>query len=255
MLSVLSYEVFLHFLRTETPDRFEANASKNWDDFYKTNTTNFFKDRHWILREFPELETWRKTNPEKQMQILEIGCGVGNTTFPVLEEISNCFFHSFDFSATAVKLLKENTSFDPAKCNAFVLDVVHQDIPVKDNSIDIVIIIFVLSAISPEHFQSIVAKIHKALVPGGYVLIRDYGKGDMAEARFENSSKVKKISESFYVRKDGTRAYYFSIEEMETLFAKQFDIVTNQFITRQIQNKKESLTMDRKWIQSTFRKK
>ena len=30
--------------------------SKNWDKFYKLNKTNFFKDRHYILREFEELK-------------------------------------------------------------------------------------------------------------------------------------------------------------------------------------------------------
>ena len=30
--------------------------SKNWEKFYKFNKTNFFKDRHYILREFLELK-------------------------------------------------------------------------------------------------------------------------------------------------------------------------------------------------------
>lgn len=29
---------------------------KNWEKFYKFNKTNFFKDRHYILREFAELK-------------------------------------------------------------------------------------------------------------------------------------------------------------------------------------------------------
>ena len=36
-------------------NKLEAEAQKNWDLFYKRNSTNFFKDRHWISREFPEL--------------------------------------------------------------------------------------------------------------------------------------------------------------------------------------------------------
>jgi hypothetical protein len=30
-------------------------CQKNWEKFYKFNKTNFFKDRHYILKEFPEL--------------------------------------------------------------------------------------------------------------------------------------------------------------------------------------------------------
>ena len=36
-------------------NKLESEARKNWDLFYKRNSTNFFKDRHWLIREFPEL--------------------------------------------------------------------------------------------------------------------------------------------------------------------------------------------------------
>ena len=36
-------------------NKLELEAAKNWDLFYKRNKTNFYKDRHWTLREFEEL--------------------------------------------------------------------------------------------------------------------------------------------------------------------------------------------------------
>ena len=36
-------------------NKLEADAQKNWDLFYKRNTDHFFKDRHWLTREFPVL--------------------------------------------------------------------------------------------------------------------------------------------------------------------------------------------------------
>ena len=36
-------------------NKFEQEAQKNWDIFYKRNTTKFFKDRHWTRREFADL--------------------------------------------------------------------------------------------------------------------------------------------------------------------------------------------------------
>lgn len=36
-------------------DKYEKQANKYWDQFYTYHSTNFFKDRHWIEREFPEL--------------------------------------------------------------------------------------------------------------------------------------------------------------------------------------------------------
>ena len=48
----------------------------------------------------------------------------------------------------------------------------------------------------------------QVLAPGGCVLLRDYGRYDHAMLRF---SAGHKLGDSFYVRQDGTRAYYFSI--------------------------------------------
>lgn len=42
--------------------RLEIDAQKNWDLFYKRNTTNFFKDRHWTIREFEELKACREVS-------------------------------------------------------------------------------------------------------------------------------------------------------------------------------------------------
>ena len=36
--------------------KLEKEAKKMWDLFYKRNTTNFFKDRRWMLREFDEMK-------------------------------------------------------------------------------------------------------------------------------------------------------------------------------------------------------
>ena len=36
-------------------NKLEKEAQKNWDLFYKRNTTNFLKDRHWTTAEFKEL--------------------------------------------------------------------------------------------------------------------------------------------------------------------------------------------------------
>lgn len=40
--------------------KLEKEAQKNWDLFYKRNTVNFFKDRHWTTREFEELRGCRE---------------------------------------------------------------------------------------------------------------------------------------------------------------------------------------------------
>ena len=42
--------------------KLEKEAQKNWDLFYKRNSTNFFKDRHWTTREFQELKACREVS-------------------------------------------------------------------------------------------------------------------------------------------------------------------------------------------------
>ena len=40
----------------------QKEAAKNWDKFYKENTAKFFKDRHWLLREFQPLQILLASN-------------------------------------------------------------------------------------------------------------------------------------------------------------------------------------------------
>ncbi|XP_062534636.1 tRNA N(3)-methylcytidine methyltransferase METTL6-like, partial [Armigeres subalbatus] len=76
--------------------KLELEARKHWDLFYKRNETRFFKDRHWTTREFEELLVGSSPgndgtgNSVKTM--LEIGCGVGNLVFPLIEDGHRDYF-------------------------------------------------------------------------------------------------------------------------------------------------------------------
>lgn len=47
--------IFLKIKIDFKKNKLEIDAKRNWDIFYKRNTTNFFKDRQWTTREFEEL--------------------------------------------------------------------------------------------------------------------------------------------------------------------------------------------------------
>ena len=49
--------------------------------------------------------------------------------------------------------------------------------------------------------------LYQVLKPGGLLFFRDYGLYDHAMLRFNPANK---LANNFYVRQDGTRAYYFS---------------------------------------------
>lgn len=86
-------------------EQLERDAKKHWDLFYKRNDTRFFKDRHWTTREFNEL--LGLGNKENQNVLLEVGCGVGNFVYPLIEDkLKFRKIFACDLSTRAIELFK-----------------------------------------------------------------------------------------------------------------------------------------------------
>eukprot|EP01112_Ceratiomyxa_fruticulosa_P019937 TRINITY_DN6653_c0_g1_i2.p1 TRINITY_DN6653_c0_g1~~TRINITY_DN6653_c0_g1_i2.p1 ORF type:complete len:306 (+),score=65.67 TRINITY_DN6653_c0_g1_i2:358-1275(+) len=268
-------------------DKYENSASKFWNDFYKCNTTHFFKDRHWLVREFPELGLQMDNDNNKlplattkdTMQkkiVLECGCGVGNSLFPLLDLNPNLVFYSFDFSPYAIQIIQHNERYlsNKDRAKAFVYDIASTNplprfVPVGD--IDISMLIFVLSAIPPQNMQGVVNRLYSVLKVGGIVIFRDYARDDLAQKRFagenqdessqsgsEKSSKpgkIKTIGENFYVRKDGTAAYFFDLDSCAKMFESAgFKVLQNITVKKEVVNRKQQKSMERVFIQGKYKK-
>ncbi|EEZ98968.1 tRNA N(3)-methylcytidine methyltransferase METTL6 [Tribolium castaneum] len=230
----------------------EKDARKHWDLFYKRNEARFFKDRHWTTREFRELLD-NQTAGTKRV-LLEIGCGVGNFIFPLIEEQLNFDIIACDLSSKAIEIVRSNKLYNEGYMRAFQVDITTEDVlnQVDANSVDIATLIFVLSAIHPDKFVTTLRVIHKVLKPGGVLLFRDYGLYDMAQLRFKAGHK---ISDNFYMRQDGTRSYYFSVEFFSNLCVEAgFEVVSNAYVHRRTVNKKENIDVPRIFIQAKIRK-
>ena len=98
--------------------------------------------------------------------------------------------------------------------------------------------------------QSIARTLKKG---SGRVLVRDYAEGDLAESRLAASSRQQKLQDNFYVRGDGTRAFYFSEAALLKLFLEAgYSCEKMQVHERTIENRRKGLLMDRRWIQAVF---
>ena len=277
--------------------RFNAEPEKQWNVFYSNNTSNFFKNRKWLQQEFPIL-TRLTAKDAGAAKILEVGAGAGNTAFPILaaNENQELMIHACDFSSKAIDLIRKNEAYDSKQIQASVWDVSDPILPegVAEGSVDVVLLIFIFSALHPEQWEAASKNIFRILKPGGEVCFRDYGRGDLTQVRFK---KRRFLEENFYVRGDGTRVYFFSEEELSAIWGhpempllqlqtginalsvpevalhlpsssvqtedmdkttdntkSTFDILSLGADRRMLVNRKRELKMHRCWMQGRFRK-
>jgi tRNAThr (cytosine32-N3)-methyltransferase len=269
-------------------DRFNSDPAKFWNLFYKNNTSNFFKNRKWLQQEFPILHTVTAEDAGPRI-VLEVGAGAGNTAFPILANNKNpkLKVHACDFSKKAVEVMRAHAEYNTELMQADVWDVASEELPpgVEENTVDVVLMVFIFSALSPLQWKQVVHNIHRVLKPGGEVCFRDYGRGDLAQVRFK---KGRYLDENFYIRGDGTRVYFFEQDELARIWRGVFDsetptsenkdgtsesaIVSDSLAhageesrlfdieelgvdRRMLVNRAKKLKMYRCWMQGRFRKK
>ncbi|XP_077584021.1 tRNA N(3)-cytidine methyltransferase METTL8, mitochondrial isoform X2 [Stigmatopora nigra] len=279
--------------------KFDTEAVQYWDRFYEIYKGTFFKDRKWLLSEFPELlpsssvfggemdtrhvqqdsnthfdcnanhqhvceEALMETNEvlpypypgqHASFRILEIGCGVGNSVFPIISSIkeNGAFLYCCDFSSSAIKLLKNNPNYDHSVCHGFVHDICEEKgcLPFPRQSLDVILAVFVLSSIHPDRVQEVVKRLSSYLKFGGIFLFRDYGRYDLSQLRFK---KGQCLSDHFYVRGDGTCVYFFT-NEVHNIFSNAGLKKVQNLEDRRLQvNRGKKVSMHRVWMQSKYRK-
>ncbi|XP_061827619.1 tRNA N(3)-methylcytidine methyltransferase METTL8, mitochondrial [Nerophis lumbriciformis] len=267
---------------------FDTEACHYWDTFYVLHQHKFFKNRNWLLLEFPELlptdlksqtgnchDSSTPNLPQDAalepnqaavhlsypgqrapFRLLEVGCGVGNSVFPIIRDIKEkgAFLYCCDFSPCAIQLLKGHPDYDDSVCHAFLHDICEEEasLPFPPQSLDVILAVFVLSTIHPDRIQGVVNRLSSYLKCGGYFLFRDYGRFDFTQLRFK---KGQCLSENFYTRGNGTRVYFFTKEEIHDLFTKAgLEEVQNMEDRRLQVNRGKKVSMRRVWMQSKFRK-
>uniref|UniRef100_A0A3B5MQ12 tRNA N(3)-cytidine methyltransferase n=1 Tax=Xiphophorus couchianus TaxID=32473 RepID=A0A3B5MQ12_9TELE len=186
----------------------------------------------------------------------QVGCGVGNSVFPIVNTIKNTdsFLYCCDFSARAIQLVKDHPDYDDSVCHAFVHDICEEadSFPFPPQSLDTILAVFVLSSIHPQRVQKVVNQLSTYLKDGGVFLFRDYGRYDFSQLRFK---KGRCLSDNFYTRGDGTCVYFFTKEDVHNLFSKAgLEEIQNLEDKRLQVNRGKKVAMRRVWMQSKYRK-
>lgn len=241
----------------DSDDHYYCRKSlKYWDKFYKRHQNKFFKDRHYLEKDWGKYFSDGDDAVSADGKVLlEVGFGAGNTIFPLVAAYPMLFVHACDFSTEALNLVKFHPNFDGNRMNVFTCDVTNEELCEKilPVSVDLVTLIFMLSAVSPKKMPFVLQNLKKILKPNGHVLVRDYAVGDSAQVKLENRNQI--ISNNFYFRGDGSCSFYFSEDFLSNLFAEAgFCIVDLDTYCRQIENHSRNMTFDRRWVRAIFKK-
>eukprot|EP00929_Paragymnodinium_shiwhaense_P042201 TRINITY_DN21878_c0_g1_i1.p1 TRINITY_DN21878_c0_g1~~TRINITY_DN21878_c0_g1_i1.p1 ORF type:complete len:378 (+),score=82.48 TRINITY_DN21878_c0_g1_i1:44-1177(+) len=260
----------------EWQDRYKNGGQMYWDHFYVEKTVNFFKDRNYLRDEFGELMPPEiLENPKKWVDQMVCAAGQGlqspraahkaaEGVLPMLRFNPALFGYACDLSPVAIKLLQEKEEYNCGRCLAFPCDVTkgEHDQPTSEHrpmetlvpadTVDFATLLFVLSAIDPACHRSVLARIRSRLRPGGILLIRDYGRGDLAQLRF---GKGHWLGGDLYVRGDGTLSHFQTVDGLvDDLKATGFEVVECEYRTREIVNRGTGVVMPRVWVQGKFRR-
>ena len=244
--------------RCQVSTRIIEDNETAWDRFYSHHQTKFFKDRHYLATAFPhEFGQQSSSNNNTPQCLVEVGCGVGNALLPLLQD-TNWTVYGIDLSPVAIDLLQQEERFQAAskegRAFAFCCDI-SKELPCRKHVATVTSLLFCLSAIDPEDQPAAVGNIVNTLQPGGVLVIRDYGRYDEAQLKL-GSQRNKLLKDNFYCKHDGTKCFYFTLEDLRNLFVEQAGLeeLELDYIRRVYYNRKMQTTRRRVWVQGRFRK-
>ncbi|XP_062001916.1 uncharacterized protein LOC133719760 isoform X1 [Rosa rugosa] len=267
----------------------EEAESQPWNDFHHRHSSGkFFKERRYLLQEFPEL-----VSCEENSRVLEVGCGNGSTVLPILRGNEKVTVYACDCSTEALEKAKEtiyasNIVSIEHRFHTFCCDFSTSGFPtwltynpcqanfeqtsdgrgnsetcLDDSSslkesrcciggVDFVTLIFTLSALSLQRMPKSIKECFSVMRPGGMLLFRDYGLYDMSMLRFEMD---KRVGFREYMRSDGTRSYFFSLDTVRDLFmGAGFIELELEYCCVKSLNRRNGKSMRRVWVHGKFQK-
>lgn len=248
----------------------KGEEERAWDTFYAQHQTKFFKDRHYLHKAFPEEFSFGNSNLQpsnRKRTLVEIGCGVGNALLPLLDD-EKCRWtvHGLDLSKVAVDLMHKDERFlnaaEDNRAFGYVCDI--SAFPESDSEsgltipescqgvADVATLLFCLSAIAPgQRMIQAVKNVAATLKPNkGVLVLRDYGRYDEAQMKL-GTSRNKQMDDNFYRKHDGTKCFYFTLEDIRNLFKKAagLKVLKLNYLRRIYRNRAKNEFRRRVWVQ------
>jgi methyltransferase-like protein 6 len=254
----------------------EETESESWNRFYQSHRTNFFKDKHYLTVDFPDEFLHNNDDDDRYRCCVEIGCGVGNAILSLLEECNNnnsssgddnqhqhprhtpsWIVHCLDFSANAIDLLQQEPRFVSAthsqRAFAHVCDIA-QSLPTPCvNVATVTTLFFCLSAIHPDHHLAAARNVYASLQNQGVLILRDYGRYDAAQLKL-GQERNKLVQDHFYRKHDGTKCYYFTLDDLQRIFVDQLkmQILELRYMCKVFENRSTDTKRRRVWVSARF---
>ncbi|KAI9909217.1 hypothetical protein PsorP6_015137 [Peronosclerospora sorghi] len=195
-------QIYEHVICCAAADKYENEAAKNWDTFYKH-----------LGASSPSLGTrghcWR---------LLDVALGMLH--YLCLRIILRCVYVAIDFAESAIRSGADITwtrteptkLYDEARVAASVCDITQDPLPdaaFANGGVDFALSFFCLSALHPDKIKGAVKNVVNPAANFSSVITAGMTKPSFAS-----------VPENFYVRQDNTRAYYFTIKEVKALFER-----------------------------------
>ncbi|KAL6562989.1 hypothetical protein OROHE_005576 [Orobanche hederae] len=254
---------FLPFAKVVTTFDDAQLDSGAWDQFHARHSTGkFFKERRYLLKEFPELGSCKENS-----KVLEVGCGNGSTALPLLCGRESIILYACDCSNEALERTKEtigasDSTFAIHRFHPFLCDFSTTGFPSWQantddaksciGGVDFVTLVFTLSALPPDRISKAIKECFSVLKPGGMLLFRDYGICDMTMLRFNPEQRVGYRE---YLRPDGTRAYFFCLDTVRSLTSVAgFIEVELEYCCIEAVNRRTGKKMKRVFVHGKFQK-
>ena len=271
---------------SQIADHPEASSSEQearWEKQYRSHVespSHLFKERRYLLHAFPSLQE------ERDLRILEVGCGNGSSTTPILRGNARAHVHATDPSSTAVEITRQTCEREGV-ADRLTTEVQDEHSPLggpAHGHFDLALIVFTLSAVPRPGDTALVQRVAAALRPGGAILFRDYGAYDLrmlrdvasaSGAQIEPRSKPPghihgrtrskprpdaprstRVGEREFLRPGGMFRRYYAIEDLANVaeVVGGLSVEEARYCCVRVENKRRALTMDRVFLHAVLRR-